>query len=71
MSDVVIYTKTGCPYCEAAKEQFQKEGVPFKEVNTSTDAEALAYIKQTLGAKKVPVIVRDGKLAEIGFQGGG
>ncbi|MDW7652395.1 MAG: glutaredoxin family protein [Bacillota bacterium] len=71
MSQLLIYTKTGCPYCKAALEKYQKDGVDFREINTSEDPQALQYIKETFNAKQVPVIVRDGELVEIGFQGGG
>ncbi len=71
MSEVIIYTKTGCPYCEAAVADFKKKGVAFKEVNVSINPEAKQLIKGCYNANKVPVIVHDGKLSEIGWQGGG
>ncbi len=71
MSDVIIYTKTGCPYCEAAVADFGKKGTAFKEVNVSVNPEAKRLIKERYHANKVPVIIRDGKLSEIGWQGGG
>jgi glutaredoxin len=33
MSEVIIYTKPGCPYCDSAKEHYTKEGIPFKEID--------------------------------------
>jgi glutaredoxin 3 len=71
MSEVVIYTKTGCPYCRAAVDKYRQDGVSVREINTSEDSKALAYIRETWQAGKVPVIVKDGELLEIGFQGGG
>jgi glutaredoxin 3 len=71
MSEVIIYTKTGCPYCQAAMDKYTQDGISFQEVNTNNDPKALAHIKKTWQAKKVPVIVKDGELVEIGFQGGG
>ena len=71
MSEVIIYTKTGCPYCKAAIERYQQDGIPFREVNVSTDAQALQLIQEKFGAQKVPVIVSAGTLVSIGFQGGG
>ncbi|EEG76082.1 glutaredoxin family protein [Dethiobacter alkaliphilus] len=71
MSEVIIYTKTGCPYCQAAIERYQKDGIPFREVNVGEDPKALQFIKESYGAQKVPVIVSDGSLVCIGFQGGG
>jgi glutaredoxin 3 len=71
MSELLIYTKTGCPYCKEAVEAYQKDGVPFQEINTSVDPEALRFIKETFNACQVPVIVRGTELVQIGFQGGG
>ncbi|MBS4032372.1 MAG: glutaredoxin family protein [Clostridiales bacterium] len=71
MSDLLIYTKTGCPHCKAAMEHYTKEGIPFTEVNVSTDKDGHNTVTETFKATKVPVIVKDGKLMEIGFQGGG
>lgn len=71
MSEVVIYTKTGCPYCLAAIERYHKDGIPIREVNIHEDPKALQHIQELYGAKKVPVIVSGDKLVSIGFQGGG
>jgi glutaredoxin len=35
---VIIYTKTGCPYCAAAKEYHVSKGVEFIEVNLSVES---------------------------------
>lgn len=71
MSDLLIYTKTGCPYCKAAMEHYEKEGIRFTEVDVTTDKDAHKRVKENFNANKVPVIVKDGKVMEIGFQGGG
>ena len=71
MSEVIIYTKTGCPYCKAALDRYQKDGITVREVNVNEDPKALQEIQESFGAKKVPVIVSGGKLVSIGFQGGG
>lgn len=71
MGDVVIYTKTGCPYCQKAMEDYRARGIKFKEVNTSLDAGAKQMVKEKYGAGKVPVIVEDGKLVSTGYNGGG
>lgn len=71
MSGVTIYTKTGCPYCSKAVEEYRSKGIPFFEINTSLDQEALAMVKEKYGATKVPVIVENGKLVGVGFGGGG
>lgn len=71
MGEVIIYTKTGCPYCRKAVEDYTSRGVKFREVNTSEDAGAKKLVKETYGATKVPVIVEDGKVVATGYNGGG
>ena len=71
MSEVTIYTKPGCPYCAAAKADYEKRGVTFKEVDVPSTAGALQELMQlTSGQRRVPVIVEDNKVT-IGWQGGG
>jgi glutaredoxin len=33
MSNVIIYTKTGCPYCAKARGWYTAEGIEFEERN--------------------------------------
>lgn len=69
---MIIYTKTGCPYCEAAVAHHTAEGTEFEERNTSDSAkwhkEALAKCG---GDRHVPVIVADDGTATVGWEGGG
>lgn len=71
MGEVIIYTKTGCPYCRKAVEDYTAKGIEFKEVNTSENVRAKRLVKETYGASKVPVIVDDGKVIATGYNGGG
>jgi glutaredoxin len=70
MANVRIYTKVGCPYCAAAKDDLKKRGVAFEEIDVHTvpgaDGEAAKFAG---GRKMVPVIVEDGKVT-LGFNGG-
>jgi len=70
MADVKIFTKPGCPYCAAAKDDLEKRGVPFEELDVKADPkiadQALAYSK---GQRIVPVIVT-GDDVQVGFGGG-
>lgn len=71
MGEVIIYTKTGCPFCRKAMDDYKARGVAFKEVNTTENPEAKKMIKEKFGANRVPVIVEEGKLVSIGYNGGG
>ncbi len=69
VSEVVIYTKPGCPYCAAAKEDLQKRGVRYTEYNVKADATALHRMMELNGGRRhVPTIV-EGEKVRVGFGG--
>jgi|ETN02SMinimDraft_2_1059926.scaffolds.fasta_scaffold117356_1 glutaredoxin 3 len=70
MSSVVIYTKLGCPFCEAAREDLKSRGIEYEDISVPGNSEAEADLARlTNGENIVPVIV-DGKKVEVGFGGG-
>ena len=72
MSDVIIYTKPGCPHCAKAKEWYNEQGIPFEERNAQDNLE---YRREMFSYSDndptVPTIVVDGKLKQIGWEGRG
>jgi len=61
---VLLYTKTGCPYCEAERAGFVARGVELREVNLTERPDAVAeLLKLTQGRRVVPVIVEGGRIA--------
>ncbi len=66
-----VYIKDGCPYCEKQLEVLKRKGVDYKLYNVSTDKEALKKAREDYRADKVPVVVEDGVVKNIGFGGGG
>lgn len=64
-----IYGKKSCPYTTAAREHYDKRGVPFEYIDVKKDPAALQQMLDlTLGERQVPVIVEDGRVT-IGFGG--
>jgi glutaredoxin 3 len=66
-----VYVKDGCPYCEKQLEVYRKKGIEYKLHNVSVDREALIRAREEYKADKVPLIVEDGIVKNIGFGGGG
>ncbi len=66
-----LYIKSGCPYCEKQVEVLNKKGTSYSLYNVSEDPEALKKAKTVYNADKVPVLVEDGAVRNIGFGGGG
>ncbi|KKM09519.1 glutaredoxin [Clostridiales bacterium PH28_bin88] len=69
MDDTVIYTKTGCPYCQRLMHDYRRQGIPYREINLSHDPAALRMVKETYGADKVPVEVKPDGSVTVGYQG--
>ncbi|KAJ6645201.1 Glutaredoxin-C4 [Pseudolycoriella hygida] len=66
---VVIFSKSYCPYCTMAKEQFKKLSFPFFTVeleNREDCSQIQAVLGEMTGATSVPRVFVDGK-----FIGGG
>ena len=69
MSETLIYTKPGCPYCAAAMEDMRKRNVPFRQIDAAADLRAREEMRKHSGDLKVPTIVHpDGKVS-VGFDG--
>lgn len=69
VSNVVIYTKTGCPYCAAAKDDLKVRGQAYTEHNVTDHPDKMPeLLKWSGGQRRVPIIVTDGT-ATIGFGG--
>jgi glutaredoxin 3 len=67
---VLLYTKTGCPYCDAKRAELAARGVLVREINLSERPEAIAeLLKVTRGRRIVPVVVEGGRI-EIAPGGG-
>lgn len=70
MAAITIYTKTGCPYCAAARKHYTESGIAFEEINvTERPSEQAKLLKITGGQRIVPVIV-EGDDVKLGFGGG-
>jgi glutaredoxin 3 len=69
---VELYTTSQCPFCAAAREDFEWRGTEFVEYDVEHDALARArMLELTGGARTVPVIVEAGKPIQVGWMGRG
>jgi glutaredoxin 3 len=70
MAPITIYTKPGCPYCQAAKDDMRARNVEYKEVSVPGDARAMAELAELTGGENVVPVIVDGDKVQIGFGGG-
>ena len=67
---VLLYTRTGCPYCDAKRAELAARGLTVREINVNERPEAVAeLLKVTRGRRIVPVVVEGGRI-EIAPEGG-
>lgn len=68
---VVIYTKPGCPYCTAARNDLIARGVEYDDVDVTTTSGAMEKLAElTLGGMTVPVIVDEDGSVHVPAGGG-
>jgi glutaredoxin 3 len=66
MPDVTIYTTVSCPYCVQAKRLLTHKGVPYTEIDVTTNAELRLKMIHASGRRTVPQIFI-GELSIGGF----
>lgn len=69
MNNVALFTKPGCPYCAAARDDLRQRGISYTEHNVQADRGALkAMLELNGGLRRVPTLVEGDKVT-VGFQG--
>ncbi len=66
-----LYIKDGCAYCQKQREELEQGGLAYQLYNVSQDPSALKEAKEKYGAGMVPVLVENGKVKAIGYEGKG
>lgn len=60
MTELIMYTKTGCPWCDGAREFLNKNNVSFIERNVIENPELESELKTKSGQDKTPTFIIDG-----------
>ena len=68
---VTLYTKLGCPYCTAARNDLIARGVEYEEIDVTVAPGANEKLAElTFGTMMVPVIVDEDGEVHIAAGGG-
>jgi glutaredoxin 3 len=69
---VELFGTSGCPYTRDLREWLEMRRVDFEEYDVEADPAARARMREMAGAgRTVPVLVEDGRVAQVGWQGRG
>jgi glutaredoxin len=67
-----LYGTRSCPYTREMREWLEFRGTEFVEFDVDDDHEARERIRSLAnGQRTVPILVEDGKISQIGWQGRG
>ena len=57
-SEIVLYTRPGCPYCLTLRAGLRRSGLAFREINIWDDPDAAAFVRSVAdGNETVPTVV--------------
>ena len=72
MPKTELYGSAGCPFTQELREWQEWHKRDFDEYDVETDPDALARLSDATGGQlTVPVLIEDGKVTQIGWQGRG
>ena len=55
-TEIVVITTVGCPYCKRTKEALESAGLSYREVELSSNLEALRQVKQVTKKSTIPQV---------------
>jgi glutaredoxin len=72
MPKTELYGSAGCPFTQEMREWLEWHKREFDEYDVEADADALARLSDATGGQlTLPVLIEDGKVTQIGWQGRG
>lgn len=72
MAKVELFGGASCPYTREMRESLEWKGTEFVEYDVESDNAAFDRMRALSGGRRtVPMLVEDGKVVEVGWQGRG
>ena len=59
---MILYTKTGCPWCNAARDFLKEKSVHFEERNVTENPDFMKEMVEKSGQSKAPTVDIDGHI---------
>jgi glutaredoxin len=68
LDTILVFTADGCPHCRALREDFDRRGVVYREINLSREPEQIRRFRELVWEHRLPVVA-DHERVSIGFRG--
>ena len=69
MDSATLFSKPGCPYCVAARDDLQRRSVRYVDYNVIADRAALDRMLDLNGGKRMVPTIVEGDRVKVGFHG--
>lgn len=60
--NIIVYTKTGCPWCIGVTDFLKEQSIDFEERNVTDNENYFIEMQAKSGQNKAPVVEIDGKI---------
>ena len=60
--ELVLYVKSGCPWCTVAEDYLNQRGYRFHRIDVRRDRAAFDELRRVSGQSYAPTLVVDGKI---------
>ena len=71
MAALELYGSASCQHTGELRDWLELRGADYAEYDVDTDAEARVRVQALTGGRVVPVLVQDGTVVQVGWQGRG
>ncbi len=68
---IIIYTHPDCTYSVAAKDDYAKRGVQFKEIDVTLQPESIPDLERLTGGERITPVIVEGETVTVGYHGVG
>jgi len=69
MPELELYGTAACPFTRDVREALEWKRRAFVEYDVEADIDALDRLTALTGQRAVPVLVEDGRVVQVGWQG--
>jgi glutaredoxin len=69
MDSATLFSKPGCPYCAAARDDLRRRNVRYVDHNVIADRAALDRMLDLNGGKRMVPTIVEGDQVKVGFHG--
>jgi glutaredoxin len=69
MNCATLFSKPGCPYCAAARDDLRRRNVRYVDHNIIDDRAALDRMLDLNGGKRMVPTIVEGNQVKVGFHG--